>query len=373
MKTRLMLGEFHAIVVGGGINGLSAAWWLQKRGLHVALVERFTLGHDRGSSHGRSRITRSAYADAAYVRLMQVAHGEAWPALEADAGMPLRHRRDGCFFGPVDGPFRDYVDAVTAVDVDAEVIEGAEARRRFPMFRFPHGVGAVHDRTSAVVAAADTIAALAGVFRARGGVVIENCTVHGIDPVRVHVETSAGRLFAEHVVVTAGPWAGPLVGLARRLTPVRQTVGYFDVPGAADFPVWAWRGREDFYYGLPAFQRAGLKAANHRVSGTPDDPDGAPDTPDVSDVRAFLAEQLAVPVGPTLATERCFYTNTDDEDFVLDHHPESRAIVVGAGMSGHGFKFGPLTGRILAELALDGRTGIPAFEAERARFAWAGA
>ncbi len=367
-----MIGKYDALVIGGGINGLSAAWWLLRRGVPlVAVIDPLPLGHDRGSSHGRSRITRSAYADAAYVRLMQVAHGEAWPALEADAGTRLLHKRDGCFFGPVDGPFRDYVDAIGAVDVDAEVIEGAEARRRFPMFRFPAGVAAVHDRTSAVVAAADTIAALGRIVRARA-VVAEGVRALSIHPERNMVKTDNGALYAEHIVVTAGPWTDRLLpGLKPRLTPVRQTVGYFDVPGAADFPVWAWRGREDFYYGLPSFQRPGLKAANHRVSGEPDDPDeeGAGD---VEDVRAFLAEHLVPAVGATVATERCLYTNTDDEDFVLDHLPGARNVVVGAGFSGHGFKFGPLTGRILAELALDGKTSIPAFEAERARFAWGG-
>lgn len=361
---------FDVLVVGAGINGLSTAWWLLRRGVkRVAIVEQFALGHDRGSSHGRSRITRSAYADAAYVRLMQVAHGESWPTLEADASVSLRHKRDGCFFGPIDGPFQDYVAAVTAVDVDVDVIDAAEARRRFPMFTFPGNTGAVHDRTAAVVAAADTMAALTRLVRA-GATVLEGVTVHAVDPVAVAVDTDRGRIQAERIIVTAGPWAPGLSGLPRRLTPVRQTVGYFEVPGADTFPVWAYRGAEDFYYGLPAFQRPGLKAANHRVSGTPDDPNQDAGAGDVADVRAFLSEHLAVRLGDTLATERCFYTNTDDEDFVFDHHPESRAVVVGVGMSGHGFKFGPLTGRILAELALDGRSGVAAFEAERARFGW---
>jgi len=365
-----MLGEYDAIVVGAGINGLCVAWWLNRRGAHVAVVEQHALGHERGSSHGRSRITRSAYADADYVRLMQVAHGEAWPALEADAGAPLRMKRDGCFFGPTDGPFQDYVAAIAAVDVDAEVIEGAEARRRFPMFRFPAGVAAVHDRTAAVVAAADTMAALARLVRARGVVVIEGAAVQGLDAERNCVETSVGRLFAERIVVAAGPWTDRLLpALKPRLTPVRQTVGYFDVPGAADFPVWAWRGVDDFYYGLPAFQRPGLKAANHRVSGVADNPDVDGSMP-LDDVRAFLAERLTAPVGELLASETCFYTNTDDEDFVIDHVPGAPNVVVAAGMSGHGFKFGPLTGRVLAELALDGATTIPAFEACRSRFRW---
>jgi monomeric sarcosine oxidase len=365
-----MLGAFDVVVVGAGINGLCAAWWLNRRGARVAVVEQHALAHDRGSSHGRSRITRSAYADAAYVRLMQVAHGEAWPALEADAGRPLRRKRDGCFFGPIDGPFRDYVDAIAQVDVDAEAIEGAEARRRFPMFRFPAGVAAVHDRTAAVVAAADTMDALRGLLRARGVVLAEGCAVTELAPAERRVETSRGVLVADRFVVAAGPWTSRLLpGLKPRLTPVRQTVGYFDVPGAADFPVWAWRGREDFYYGLPEFQRPGLKAANHRTSGVADDPDVDGTLP-VDDVRAFLDAQLAVPVGELLATERCFYTNTDDEDFVIDHVPGAPNVVVAAGMSGHGFKFGPLTGRILAELALDGRSSVAAFEAERRRFSW---
>lgn len=362
--------EYDAVVVGAGINGLCAAWWLQKRGARVAIVEQHALGHTHGSSHGRSRITRSAYADAAYVRLMQVAHGEAWPALEADVGLPLRTRRDGCFFGPVDGPFRAYVAAVGAVDVDAEVIDAPEARRRFPVFRFPAGVAAVHDRTAAIVHAADTMAALERLVRAKGAAVLERCAVREIDPERGCVETNLGPVRGARIVVTAGPWAGRLLpGLKARLTPVRQTVAYFDVPGAADFPVWAWRGREDFYYGVPEFQRAGLKAANHRTSGTADDPDVYGMLP-VDDVEAFLREHLSVPVRGLVATERCFYTNTDDEDFVIDHVPGAPRVVVGAGMSGHGFKFGPLTGRILAELALDGRTSVTAFEAERARFRW---
>jgi glycine/D-amino acid oxidase-like deaminating enzyme len=136
-------------------------------------------------------------------------------------------------------------------------------------------------------------------------------------------------------------------------------------------PVWAFRGdtEDDFFYGLPEFQRPGIKVAHHRVVGTPDDPDGEAGPPLLGPVLAFVAEHIA---GPTslVATERCFYTMAPNEDFVLDHHPESRSVVVGAGFSGHGFKFGPLTGRILAELALDGRTSVPEFEGQRARFAY---
>src|SRR5687767_9743205 len=108
-----MQQHFEALVIGAGINGLATVWWLLRRGVkRVAVVERGTIGHDRGSSHGRSRITRSAYADGLYLKLVQVAHAEAWPALEADAGERLLHPRDGCFFGPKQGKFRDYLEAI---------------------------------------------------------------------------------------------------------------------------------------------------------------------------------------------------------------------------------------------------------------------
>ncbi|MDP2306447.1 MAG: FAD-dependent oxidoreductase [Pseudomonadota bacterium] len=365
--------EFDVLVIGGGLNGLCAAWWLLRRGVkRVGLVERFTLGHDHGSSHGASRITRSAYADAVYVRLMQVAHAEAWPALEADAATRLIHRRDACLFGPNGGPFQDYLDALAGIDVDVETLDPAEARRRFPVFRFPGDLGVLHDRTAGIVAAADTIAALARIVRA-GATVIEGATVLGVDPISRVVDTQDGPLRAERIIVTAGAWAGRLLpGLAGRLTPVRQTVVHLAVDGdAAAFPLWAWRGLGDFYYGLPSFQRPGIKAAKHVLDGPPAlDPDAPVDAPETRDVLAFLEEHLVSPPREVLATERCLYTVTDDEDFVLDHHPASAAVTVGAGFSGHGFKFGPLTGRILAELCLDGETTVAPFEAARARFGW---
>ena len=186
------------------------------------------------------------------------------------------------------------------------------------------------------------------------------------------VDTDRGRLRAQHIVVTTGAWsAGLLPGLKHTLVPIRQTVAYVDTDvDAAALPVWAWRGEGDFFYGLPEFQRPGLKAAKHVVEASGDDPDGDPGPPDVTDVLAFLGEHLAAPPRAVLAVERCLYTVAPNEDFILDHHPASRAVVVGVGMSGHGFKFGPLTGRILAELTLDGKTTVAPFEAARARFGW---
>ena len=378
---------FGTLVVGGGVAGLAAAWHLARREEGtVALVERFRLGHDRGSSHGFSRITRSSYGDALFVRLMQVAHGEDWPRLEADARMPLRHPVPGLFFGPADGPFADWARAVAEGGADVECLEPAEARRRHPLFRFAEVAGVLEDRTAAVIAAADTMAALARRCVVEGVHVLERTQVRRIDwdAAPLALETDRGRLQAERLVIAAGPWARTLVpGLAGALTVRRQSVAFFRLdtapervrPGA--FPVWAHLGpgANGLRYGLPEFGRPGVKVGLHEVAGENHDPDGAaaPDEGTLARIRAFADQLFTAPVAERLHTETCFYTSTPSEDFVLDTLPGDPRVVVLSACSGHGFKFAPLAGRIAAELALDGRSCVSAFTAARARFAFPGA
>ncbi len=376
-------GSAASLVVGGGLMGLAAARALQRRGAGpVRILERFRLGHDRGSSHGASRITRTTYGEEVYSRLMQTARAADWPELEREHGAPLIHLTGGCFFGPA-STF-DPVAAVAArFPEEIERLSPAEAARRFPLFRFDEAAGALADRTAGVVDAAGTLQALTRGFLGAGGTVDEETPVLELVPGgdRVRVRTGRGWLEAERVVVAAGAWTPVLVPALRpRLTVRRQHVGYFRLAGDPAavrpdrMPVWAWLGADDsaFAYGLPEFGRPGIKAARHDVStgGPGDDPSHHPPPSEtaLAGLREFLGRLFAVPVVERLHAETCLYTNAPGEDFVLDLLPGDPRVAVGAGFTGHGFKFGPLVGRILAELALDGRTSVPAFEAERARF-----
>jgi sarcosine oxidase len=163
---------------------------------------------------------------------------------------------------------------------------------------------------------------------------------------------------------------------------VRQSVCHLAPGGTAApdefraprFPVWVWLGHDphEHFYGLPEFGRAGIKAAKHATGAGTDDPDEAPPPApeaDVAAVVAFLEAELAGGVRGVLATERCLYTNTATEDFVLGPLADDPRIVIGAACSGHAFKFAPLTGRILAEMALGRATTSPAFAAMRAALA----
>jgi monomeric sarcosine oxidase len=372
---------FGALVVGGGVHGLATAWQLALRGVErVALVERFRLHHDRGSSHGFGRITRTTYSDERYVSLTRVAHAEDWPRLERASERMLIHRCDGVFFGPPEGDLERWAAAVAAAGAPGvERLDAREARRRFPAFAFPDAPFALHDTTGGVVAAADTLLALDRRCRVEGVHVLEETRVLAIDPSAdpVVVDTDRGRLLAERVVVTAGAWVARLIPAMRGAVQVsRQHIGYFDVGAAGEFgrfPNWVYVGDEarGLYYGLPAFGRPGIKAALHGVGSGDDDPEQhpGPDATAIARVREFLSSQLAIPVGGLLHAETCLYTNTPDERFVIGPLPGHPNVVVGSICSGHGFKFGPLMGRLLAGLALEHRTDAPEFERHRDAFA----
>lgn len=376
---------YNVLVIGGGINGLATLYHLSSRpGLRIGLVERFRVGHDRGSSHGRSRITRSTYHAADYVRLMQIARSEEWPRLECDAGQTLVHPCPGCFFGPPGQTMQEYAEAVRSAGSGVETLDVETARKRFPQFRFDRVDSVLLDNTAGVVAADEAVLALYRICRQRGVMMHEHVRVHQIhlEQQPIAVDTDHGPFRAERLVVTAGAWAGELIRpLRTKLTVTRQTVGYFRMAGPAGdyqrgrFPVWVYLAdsENEKFYGLPEFAGSGIKIARHRTCGPGDDPEVVPEhfaPAAIKDLRAFIEAHLAMPAIELLHVEHCLYTNTASEDFVLDLHPANPRIAIGSACSGHAFKFGPLTGRILAEMVLDGRTSIAEFEACRQRFAF---
>jgi sarcosine oxidase len=366
---------YDTIVLGAGINGLSAAYHLLRRGAgKLALLERLTVGHTQGSSHGKSRITRSTYSTPKYVEMIQVAHAQEWPRMAGDAGRSFLHPAVGCFYGPGNGPYLDSVRAVPELRDAIEVLEVAQARRVFPQFRFPDSRLVIRDATCAVVSAEETVRWLGGWVASRADLV-EHCPVSCVEraPQELRLHTPCGVYRCGRLVVTVGGWLGGLFPeLAPKLQVAHQDVGYFEVEAGAEFPVWVYvPERGDSFYGLPEFARSGVKVARHRTGAEGDDPDRqvAAEMPATvrQELERFVAEQFASPAR-LVGYEACLYTNTVSEDFLLDHHPEDPRIVIGSACSGHGFKFGPLTGRLLSELLLDGRSSLDVFERHRDAF-----
>jgi sarcosine oxidase len=355
-------------VIGGGVVGLAAAWHLQCLGCRpVAVVERFRIGHDAGSSHGSVRMTRSAYASPVYAGLMRHVRDEEWPRLERAAGVTLVHPGDVLFFGPDRAALGGYAAAVQAAGVDVLNIPLLEARRRFPSLRFTDDAEILLDRTGGTVAADATIRALHRLVVGAQGVVLEGTRVVGIDRggPTIRVASDRGVLRAERVIIATGAWLPELVPAALgEVTVVPQTVAYFrlGVP-AATVPSWVHFGSAPggLTYGLAEVGRDALKVGRHVTKGSGADPDKlAPlSSGEVAALRDTIGQILAVPVNELLGSERCLYTMTPTEDFVVDRWPGDPRVVFASACSGHGFKFAPLTGRILAELAVRGQAELP--------------
>ena len=359
---------YGAVVIGGGVVGLAAAWHLLDLGCRpVAVVERFRIGHGRGSSHGSVRMTRSTYASDAYAALMRHVHDEEWPRLERAAGVTLVHRHDVVFFGPDRATLGAYAAAVLAAGADVSRMSPEAARSRFPTLRFPDDAEILHDRTGGTIAAGEAIRALRRLVDSAGGVVLEDTRVLEIDRTdrEIRIVSDRGVVLGERVVVATGAWLPQLVPAVRaRLTVVPQTVAYFrlGVP-ARTLPAWVHFGgaQGGITYGLAELGRDALKVGRHVTKGPGADPDRERPV-SASEVAALgreLAQILAVPLIEVLGGESCPYTMTATEEFVIDTWEGDPRAVFASACSGHGFKFAPLTGRLLAELVVRGRADLP--------------
>ena len=360
------------VVLGAGITGLSTAFELKRAGVNCCLIEQYHPGHRQGSSHGKSRITRSTYNTPKFVELMQWVHQVGWKEWQELAGQALLWPRPGLFFGPGLPAYQESLAGIPEVQPFIQTLSAAEARRQFAPFLFPDSPQVIVDSTCALVKAERTLAWLAAQVGSH-----QQLQVLGWERgERLRLLTNTGPIECDRLVVAAGPWTYQLLnGLSPVLRPAHQDVGYFALPNSSDFPVWVYSGQkaDDSFYGLPEFERPGVKLARHRTGPHGTDPNRNLPEELPSDALEDLLEFAARQWGQRPACvgyDPCIYTNTPNEDFVLDHWPEDPRVVIGAGLSGHGFKFAPLLGRVLSQLCLHGRTEVEAFERHRQAFRW---
>jgi sarcosine oxidase len=379
-------------VVGLGGMGSAAAYHLARRGRRVLGLERFTPAHDQGSSHGGSRVIRLAYFEGPeYVPLLLRAY-ELWRSLEHDSGCELLVQTGGLMIGPSGSELvTRTLRTAEQCDLAHEMIDGAAIRRRVPVLAAADDTVALFDPAAGVVRAEATVTAHLRLAEAAGAELRFGTPVAGwrVDPGgdAVAVEAAGETVVARDLVLCPGAWAPALLpGLEVPLVVERQLHTWFQPPGGlAPFfpdrhPVWVWDPGGDqeadsfpgFVYGVPAIDGPDGGVKINRIGGvqcTPETIDRTVAATELDSVAADVGRCLSVDAGPVVRAVTCMFENTPDNHFVLGPHPGLPQVTVAAGFSGHGFKFVPVIGEILADLVCGGTAAHPLTRFDPARFA----
>lgn len=366
-----MSRRYDVIVLGVGGFGSAACYHLAKRGVSVIGLEQFAIGHDRGSSHGDTRIIRLAYFEHPdYVPLLQRAYS-LWDDLAEASGVELYRRTQLLLAGPHGG--ETIAGALRAAELHGLTVESltaAEARRRYPGMNVPEDQAVVIEPEAGFLWVERCVQTHVALARQAGAELLEQCPVRAVrfESGRVRVDTESETYEAPRMVVTAGAWTGRLLAdLGWPLTVVRKFVGWFATTSGAyhvdrGYPVFYCEQPTGAHYGIPSLDGQTIKVAEH-LSGEPvSDPakvdrDVRPD--DLALLTPFVQTVLPQATTQLVRHSVCLYTHTPDHHFLVDRHPEWPQVTIAAGFSGHGFKFTSVLGEALAELCLDGATTLP--------------
>ncbi len=367
--------SYDVIVIGLGGMGSAAAYRLAERGHRVLGLERFDPGHNRGASHGGSRIVRQSYfEDPAYVPLLLRSY-ELWERLGYDAGLgpgcpdELMTLCGGLMIGPeYSAAFAGSRRSAEQWGLPHEVLDADEIRQRFPTLSPRPDEYALYEKSAGFVRPEATVLAHIKLARQRGadlrfGEQVLQWEVRGDT---VHVRTTAGVHTADRLVVCPGAWAAQLLDdLGAPLTVERHVQFWFEPGGdpasygADRHPIYVWEDEEGVQiYGFPGDGGPAVKVAFFR-SGRPctaDTIDRTVGADEVREIAAYVAERIPGLPGRFLKAAACMYTVTPDRHFVIGPHPVHDQVTIACGFSGHGFKFVPVIGEILADLATTGAT-----------------
>jgi monomeric sarcosine oxidase len=366
--------HYDVIVIGGGTMGTAAAWELGKRGLSALVLEQFEHVHSHGAHSGETRIIRHAYAEGPdYIPLVLRAD-DLWMELEALAGEVLLHRV-GALELSAPGNYHAELARGSAAEhgLPFEWLTMDEVRARFPQFNVGHDWTGGFGQRGGFLDVERGLRAMADQARAHGVEIRQCARVSGWSASGgVSVAVDGITETADRLIITAGAWTNQLVGDRLPIRVLRKTLFWLEVDDPAQYqpdamPVYIIGLPHHEFYGFPIWGRPGIKVAVHS-GGDETDPDQV--NREISDAeRAEIVEvarqALHGVTGTVLHEATCLYAVSPDHDFVVDFAPGMDNVVIGAGFSGHGFKFTPAIGELLVQILLGEREPLPLFRVDR--------
>lgn len=365
--------DFEYIVIGAGVNGSATAYALAQKGKSVALLEQFEFGHERGSSHGNSRIFRFSYGQPHYTD-MAVRALPLWRQIEQECGRSLLLQTGGLDLGSLDNELlKQGLENLARVGSDHELLSAEKIRARFPQFRgLEKTIGLFHAEAG-ILDAVNCVLSMIEQAKDRGAHCQEKVAVEEIEPSSgsISVSFERGKLTCRKLIVAAGAWVSKLMapfnlGVEFKVTKEQYT--FFQLPDTESyrppkFPLFTKYGApfrlhdaDIQIYGFPVHEKDAIKIASHQTGPVvdPDTRDFALETDVLEAVAAWVKTSLPDVCDKFVDYSTCLYTNTTDADFIIDTLPSHPNITLLSACSGHGFKFGPLTGQLAAAVA-DGR------------------
>lgn len=360
--------RFDVIVIGVGAMGSAAVYHLARRGRKVLGLEQHNIPHEMGSSHGITRVIRLAYYEhPSYLPLLVRAY-ELWRDLQEQAGEQLLFITGSVDISEADAPV--FIGSRTCCEqykLPHEILTAKQVNQRFPGFRLTDKLMAVLQPDGGYLTPERCIVAHVTQAQAHGAEVRAREKVLGWEPAAggVRVRTDRDTYEADKLVISAGAWVGKLVPkLAAITTPERQVLGWFqphkpELFTPERFPVFNMMAEEGRYYGLPIHAIPGFKIGRYHHFEEKIDPDHFDrecHARDEQALRSFTQKYFPEAAGPTMTLKACIFTNTPDEHFILDVHPEHPQVCIASPCSGHGFKFSSVVGEIMADLAETGAT-----------------
>lgn len=371
--------NFDVIVLGVGSMGSATCYHLAQRGHKVLGLEQFDIPHELGSHAGQSRIIRKAYFELSdYVPLLERAY-QNWKALEEQTGTQIYFRTGLVYFGkPSDPLMKGVHESADKYKIKVNSLTSAETSKKYPQFNIPSDYEKLEEPDAGFVTPERSIL----LFTEQA--LMKGASIHTKEKVikwkrsegTIAVKTDKASYTCKKLVITAGPWAGKMIpGFATNLKVTRQMLAWvkpkkWDNFVLGQFPCWiiSEHGKPGSVYGFPILPvgkfggPGGLKLAHH-YQGAVSDPDTISRIPTPED-EAILVDALNtfIPEGysATLVMKTCMYTNTPDENFVLDFLPGfDEDVAIATGFSGHGFKFASVVGEIMADLSMNGKTTLP--------------
>jgi len=360
------MSNLKVIVVGLGAHGSSTAYQLASRGVNVIGIDRFHPPHTMGSSHGPSRVLREAYKEGPdYVPILRRSR-ELWNKLNADFDKRSFVVTGGLFMGQPSGSAMTLMQATSRLhDVEIEMLTPAEVRRRYPPFKIPDGWEAIYEVNSGAIFPEVAVEAQLSLATKSGADLHFAEQVEGWSATSsggVVVRTSRGEYEADKLILTMGAWMPEMLGGLKLPLEIERVSLWMIKPRsnpdffkAGNFPNASFEIEEDHPIYMQADFGEGVKIAlDHH--GTPTTAETVTrETTEQDREKIFKQIRRFIPDldGEILDSAVCMYTNTPDLNFIVDRHPEHENVIIGSVCSGHGFKFAPVMGEILSDLALD--------------------